>query len=164
MAAVLGQTEISVKKTGQACTVPNNNIAKLMYYFNCVCSCVEPDQSPTIRRLRDYENYVRLSSDEEAQLLAICLTLSPDKLVGTVLFPADDCGSRSNEFLELSAVSTKLVVAESLVVGGQSKKIKKIMMFTKRWLETYYIEPLRSIERSLRPPPRPQPKSDCIIL
>ena len=157
-AALLGKTEISVKKFGQACTVPNNAVAKLMYYFNCICVCVEPDQSATIRRLRDYNNYASLSSDEEAQLIALCLTLSPDKLMGTVLFPVDDCGDSSNEFLELSAVSTRLVVAESLLIGGQRRRIKKIMMLTETWMERNYIEPLRSI--ICRPPARPQIRYD----
>lgn len=67
-AALLGKTEISIKATGQKCTVPDNPIAKLMYYFNCVCSCIEFDNNPTIRCLRDYENYASLSSDEEAQV------------------------------------------------------------------------------------------------
>lgn len=68
--------------------------------------------------------YASLSRDEEAQLLAVCLALSPDKLIGTILFPSDDCGEFSNQFLELSAVSTNLVVSESVVIGGQRKRIK----------------------------------------
>ena len=117
MAAVLGRTEIAVQKIGGTCTVLNNDIANLMYYFNSVCSCIEPDNSDTIRRLRNYDNYASLSRDEEAQLLALCLALSPDKLIGSVLFPSEDYGGSSNKFLELSAVSTNLVVAESFVVG-----------------------------------------------
>ena len=170
MAAVLGKTEISVKDTTKPCTIPSNNIAKLMYYFNSVCSCIEPDNSDTVRRLRNYSNYASLSHDEEAQLLALCLTLSPDKLIGSVLFPADDCGDYSNKFLELSAVSTNMVVADSFVIGGQRKKIQKIMMFQKSWLENYYLNPLKSIvERRQapairQPPPRRQNDSSCVIL
>ena len=167
MAAVLGKTEISVKAVGSSTTIPNNDIAKLMYYFHCVCCCVEPDADATIRRLRDYKNnYSRLSRDEEAQLLAICLTLSPDKLIGTILFPSDNCGDSTNEFLELSAVSTKLVVAESLVIGGQSKKIQKVMLFQKSWMEKFYIDPLGAVIRSRRPPPPRRQQSDdsCVIL
>ncbi len=164
MAAFMGATEISVKKTGQSCTVPNDDFAKLMYYFNSVCSCIsDPDNSYTIRRLRDYENYSSLSSDEKGQLLTICLTLSPDKLIGTIFFPSD-CGDSSNEFLEVSAVSTKLVVAESLVIGEKSKKIKKIMLFEKSWMERNFINPLRSIGTSHRPPPRRRQDNSCIIL
>ena len=170
MAAVLGKTEISVKDTSTSCTVPNNDIAKLMYYFKCVCSCIEPDDSDTIRRLKNYNNYASLSRDEEAQLLALCLALSPDKLIGSVLLPSEDCGGSSNKFLELSAVSTNLVVADSFVVGGQRKKIQKIMMFEKSWIENNYINPLKSIVQRRQapairqPPPRRQNDSSCVIL
>ena len=135
---------MEIKKTGVTCTVPDNPKAKLMYYFNCVCSCVEPGNDSTIRRLRDYNNYWSLSNEEEAQLLTLCLALSHDKLCGSVFFPAEDLDS-ANEFYEVSAVSTRLVVAESLLIGGQQKKVQSIMMFKKSWIEYYYINPITSI-------------------
>ena len=163
MAAFMGRTEVKVRETGHKVTVPNNDIAKLMYYIDCVCSCIEPDDSSTISRLRDYKNYDRLSSDEETQLLALCLALSPEKLTGTIFHPATDCGDFNNKFLELSAVKTNLLVTESLVIGGHRRKILKIMMYEKVWVEKYYINPLSSIERSRRRPP-PRQSDDCIIL
>ena len=124
-----------------------------MYYFNCVCSCIEADDDYTTRRLRDYKNYSSLSSQEEAQLLILCLALSPDKLVGSIFFPAsdDELDGCSNEFYELSAVSTRVIVSQSLLVGGQQKKVRKIMKFKKSWIENNFINPLRSIERGQRP-------------
>ena len=166
---------MEIKKTGVSCTVPDNPKAKLMYYFNCVCSCVEPGNDSTIRRLRDYDNYWSLSNEEEAQLVILCLALSPDKLLGSVFFPAEDLDS-ANEFYKVSAVSTRMVVAESLLIGGQQKKVQSIMMFKKSWIEYYYINPLMSIERdsssrralpSSRPPPGQQESSwysYCTIL
>jgi len=167
MAAIMGRTEIKVKDTTVSANVPNNDIAKLMYYIHCVCCCIEPDDNSTISRLRDYQNYHRLSSDEEAQLLALCLALSPDKLIGTIFHPADDCGEYTGRFLELSAVKTDLLVTESVVIGGHRRRILKIFMFQKVWMENNYINPLLSIQRRLRPPPPPRPQQrddSCIIL
>ena len=142
MAAILGRREIQIKKTGQTVTIPGDPIAKLMYYLDCVCSCVEADDDYSIRCLRDYSNYSRLSDEEEAKLLILCLALSPDKLIGTVFFPNDDLDC-NNEFFELSSVNTKLVVAESLLIGGQQKSVRKIMMFKMAWIEKFYLDPLR---------------------
>ena len=180
MAAVIGSTQIHLKKTGSATTVPDNPIARLMYYFNCVCSCIEADDDYSTRRLRNYSNYSALSSEEEAQLLIFCLALSPDKLIGSIFFPAsddEDFDGCNNEFFELSAVSTRLLVSESLLVGGQQKKVRKIMKFKKSWMEKNFLDPLRSIQRGQRPassrpalpsPPRrppPQRSNDsCAIL
>ena len=149
------RVQVHVKPTGVRVTIPNDPIAKLMYYFDCVCSCIEPDSSDTIRHLRDYANYHWLTSDERAQLLVMCRALSPDKLIGTIFHPTDDCGEYANQLLELSAIKTDMVVTDSLLVGGQRKKIQKIMIFKKSWMEDYYIEPLRSIQRSSQPPPPP---------
>ena len=161
MAVAIGKTDVKVKSFGEQVIVPSSDFAKLMYYFDCVCTCVKPDADATIRRLRDYRNGAHLSRDDEARLLSLCLTLSPDKLIGTIMFPSDDCGGYDNEFLEVSAVSTKLVVAESLVIGGQSKKIQRVMLYRKSWMEENYLDPLRSIVRSRTPPPR---SDSCVIL
>ena len=174
MAAILGRREIQIKKTGHTVTIPDDPIAKLMYYLNCVCSCVEADDDYSIRRLKDYSNYSRLSDEEEAKLLILCLALSPDKLIGSVFFPNDDLDC-NNEFFELSSVNTKLVVAESLLIGGQQKSVRKIMMFKMAWIEKFYLDPLRSYQNRqrairsppvVRSPPRRQRSNDssCVIL
>ena len=156
MAAVIGSTQLRVKKIGSSTTIPDNPTAKLMFYFNCVCTCIEADDDYITRRLQNYNNYSSLSSQEEAQLLILCLALSPNKLIGSIFLPAsdnEDFGGSTNRFYELimSAVSTKVLVSQSLLVGGQQKKVRKIMKFKKSWIEKYYINPLRSIERRQRP-------------
>ena len=154
MAAVIGSTQLRVKKIGSSTTIPDNPTAKLMFYFNCVCTCIEADDDYTTRRLQNYNNYSSLSSQEEAQLLILCLALSPNKLIGSIFLPAsdnEDFGGSTNRFYELSAVSTRVLVSQSLLVGGQQRKVRKIMKFKKSWIEKYYINPLRSIERRQRP-------------
>ena len=169
LAAHMGRLQISMKRTSVKTTVPNDPIAKLMYYFNCVCYCVEADSSDTVKRLKDYSNYHRLTSEERAQLLVLVLALSPDKLIGTIFHPSNDCGEDSNNaFFELSAVKTDLVVTEHLLIGGQRKQIRKIMKFKKVWIERNYLEPLQEIQRSSRPqlraPPPRQSDDSCTIL
>ena len=107
--------------------------------------------------------------EERAQLLVLVLALSPDKLIGTIFHPSNDCGEDSiNAFFELSAVKTDLVVTEHLLIGGQRKQIRKIMKFKKVWIERYYLEPLQEIQRSSRPqlraPPPRQSDDSCTIL
>ncbi len=165
MAVMLGKTEIGIKKIGTTATVPNSPVAKLMYYFHCVCYCVEAEEDYETRRLRDYTNYQRLTSEEEAKLLVLCLALSPDKLIGTIFIPSDDIPS-SNEFFELSSVSTQMVVTDSLLIGGQRKKVQKIMMLKMSWLENYYLEPLKKFAERRRPAIRSPPrlaKKKCVI-
>ena len=167
--AMLDRTQIGIKKTGTTCSVPNSPVAKMSYYFNCVCACVEADEDYEIRRLKNWENYYSLSDEEETKLFVLCLALSPDKLIGTVFIPSEDIDS-ANEFFELSAVNTRMVVTDSLVVGGQRKRVRKIMMFKKSWLENNYLEPMKeyaergSRRQAIRAPPPRQRNDDCVIL
>ena len=167
--AMLDRTQIQIKKTGSSCSVPNSPIAQMSYYLNCVCACIEADDDYEIRRLRNWENYYNFTNEEEAKLFVLCLALSPDKLIGAVFIPSEDIDSQ-NEFYELSAVNTRMLVTDSLVVGGQRKRVRKIMMFKKVWLESSYLEPMKeyaernSRRRAIRAPPRRQNSSDCVIL
>ena len=156
------RTEVGIRRAGHSVTVPDNPIAKLMYYLDCALCCVDDSNDSDLRRLRNYKNYSSLTYYEEDKVFILCLALSPDKLIGTIFIPNEEMG-KSNQFLELSAVSTNLLVSQSLLVGGQRKSVQKIMMFKKRWIENYYLNPLQSCQRQrqrpaitfTRPTPRP---------
>ena len=96
----------------------------------------------------------------------LCLALSPDKLIGAIFIPSEEI-PYDNDFYEVSAVSTRMVVTESILVGGQRKRIRKVMMFRKCWIEENYLEPMKTLverRRAIqRPPPRRQETSSCII-
>ena len=148
MAAILEREQLLIKPTGYDTTIPNSPVAKLMYYFHCVCCCVADSDDPSIQRLRAYKtNYTSLSSAEKSALLTLCLALSPDKQINSVFFLNEDING-VNKFFEVSAVSTKLLVSESLLIGGQRKRVQKIMMFKKEWIERYYLQPLKSFVES----------------
>ena len=167
MAALsVGRTEIGIKEFGSGVIVPTTPVAKLMYYFHCVCSCLEIEQDAEIRRLKNYQNQSSLSSEDEEKLIVLCLALSPDKLIGAIFIPSEDI-PYDNDFYEVSAVSTRMVVTESILVGGQRKRIRKVMMFRKCWIEENYLEPMKVLverRRAIqRPPPPRRETSSCTI-
>ena len=153
----MGRTEIGIRRTGHSTTIPDDPKAKLMYYLDCVLSCVDDSDDSDLRRLRDFRNYWHLTDEEEAKVVVLCLALSPDKLIGTVFILNEDLDC-SNEFFELSAVSTNLLVSESLLVGGQRKRVQKIMMFKKCWIENNYLNPLQLYQEQWQRPVRPAPR------
>jgi hypothetical protein len=86
MALAFCKNELEIKRTGQRATVPDNDIAKLMYYLKCVCTTIDCNNDPEIQRFTNYSNWHRLSVDEQRQLLVLCYTFSPDVFDGKVSF------------------------------------------------------------------------------
>ena len=150
MAAVLMRERVGLEKTGKPCTVPNNRRAQIMYYLNCVSHVLELKDS-NIRRLTNYSQYSSLSNDEETQLLYLAVLLSPDELIGKVFFPSDElCGDRNNTFYELSKVRSTFAVSSSVFIGGEQKRVTKIMTFKRVWMTNNYIEPLKALNQRRR--------------
>ena len=148
MAAFVGE-RVRIRDTTVNASVPQNPKAKLMYYLKCVASVIQLDD-PALSRLQNYQSYYSLSEEETDALLALVILLSPDELIGKVFFPSEDCGGRTNQFLELSAVSHMLAVANNIVIGGERKRVGKIMFFQRSWMETYYLTPIRSFQDRLQ--------------
>ena len=147
MAALVSE-RVGIKKTGVKVTVPDNPKAKLMYYLDCVAVVIQLDD-PGLRRLRNHQNYYLLNDAETDALLALVLLFSPDELLGKVFFPSEDCGGFNNQFYELSAVSHMLAVADNIVIGGERKRVSKIMFFQRSWMDDNYFTPIRSFQGRL---------------
>ena len=143
MAAVFDRTEIGLRQTGFTVSIPNHPKARLMYYLNCMCQVLAIDDEGGIETLTDYRNYYTLDEIETDLLVYLCAALSPDVLMGKCIFPHEElCGELNNQFFELSEVTTSLAATEHIIIGGQSRKVKKIMTFKMSWLEDNYIEPM----------------------
>ena len=148
MAAFVGE-RVRIRDTTVSVSVPQNPKAKLMYYLNCVATVIQLDD-PALSRLKNYQSYYSLSEGETDALLALVILLSPDELIGKVFFPSEDCGGRTNQFLELSAVSHMLAVANNIVIGGERKRVGKIMFFQRSWMENNYLTPIMSFQDRLQ--------------
>jgi hypothetical protein len=162
MAVAGSRLQVEVKDVSVSASIPNNPTAKLMYYFNCVCYCIEPDDNYAVRRFRNCSNYHDLTRQEKIQLLDLCITLSPSKLDG-MIFHREESMNGSNRFLKLSATKTGIIATESLLIGGQSKKIVNIMQYKNSWMENNYYTPVRELRHNLSASTRSS-NDDCNIL
>ena len=163
MAAIV-QAKVGIKETGETASVPDHPKAKLMYYLHCVITVLKLRDS-NIDGLTDYNNYRGLSEPQTDALLRLVSVLSPGELKGKVFFQNEDLGT-GNTFFELEHVANALALSGTVVVGGQSKRVAKIMMYKANWLQRNYIQPMKSYERRLGRIRRGQPgwERDCTIL
>ena len=145
---IASREEVGIRRTSQTVQVPDNPKAKLMYYLNSVCCVLEIGGD--IRGLRDYRNFGYLTQLETDALLKLVVVLSPDELIGKVFFPSDAlCGNSGNAFYELSHVNHMLAVSNSVIVGGQRKRVAKIMTYKMSWIHYYYLQPIQSYQYRL---------------
>jgi hypothetical protein len=151
MAVFFQKNEVELKRTGHTVTVPDNDVARLMYYLNCVCEAVQCEQDSEIRRFTNYSDWASLSVDGQKVLLALCYTFSPDTLDDKVFFHSDAlCGDSRNEFYEINQVRHQLLAAESIVIAGQTRRVNKIMTYRMEWLEINYLIPMQGLVQKLR--------------
>jgi len=141
MALSFQQNEIGIKKIGVTANVPQNPFAKLMYYLGCVGSVLEI--SDEFGELIKYERYYALTLDEKKKLITLCYLFSPDVLIDKCWFESPNMDD-SNDFLELTHVKNTLVCAESIMIGGRNRRVAKIMLFKRSWLQNNYLTPMRS--------------------
>ena len=159
MAVSFGRHQIGFERTGQTATVPDNDTAKLMYYLQCVCTTIDCNNEPEIRRFTDYSKWYNLSTDEQQELFALCYALSPDVFNNKVFFQSDAlCADSSNEFYEISQISSQIVAARSIVVAGQTRRVNKIMTYKMFWMRKYYLEPMQRLAQRFT-----KKKSRCTI-
>lgn len=91
MALVLNRNRVGVENTSTTVGVPENPLARLMYYLNCMCTVLSL-QEPNIMRLIDYDNFFDLADEEKVLLLLLCAKLNPVALKGQCLFHDEDVG------------------------------------------------------------------------
>jgi hypothetical protein len=150
MAVIIGRNEVNVKKTTRPMTIPSNDTARMMYYLSCVCNVIDCDRDEDIRRLTNYANWARLSTDERRPLLVLCYTFSPDVFGDKVFFHREElCVQFSNEFYTINQMRHRLVAVESIIIAGRERQVNKIMTYKMSWMRMYYLEPMPRLARQL---------------
>lgn len=179
MAIVVGRNEVGVKRVGQVVSIPDHDVARLMYYLSCVCNAIDCNQDEDIRRFTNYAYWFRLSAEEQRLLVLLCYTFSPDNFEGKVFFHSEElCVDCGNEFYEIRQIRDRLVAVESIIIAGRTHHVSQIMTYKMHWMQRNYIEPMQRLARqfaaaqaSERQPLRSLPSSSssddgccCIIL
>ncbi|CAF3619824.1 unnamed protein product [Rotaria socialis] len=128
--AVFGTDEYEFKMFGTTVTVPNADIAKIMHYLDCICTVIDYNDND-INRYRKYSNWANMSNYEDRLIYLLALALSPDELE--------------------DKIKNLLVVAPSIIIGGRSRQVKKIMTYEPIWLQRNYYEPMLRLQRRFSP-------------
>jgi hypothetical protein len=116
-----------------------------MYYINCVCTVIDYNDG-NIQRYRNYSNWANMSDEEDWLIFVLGLALAPNEWEGKVFFNRPDlCPEASNEFYEIGEVRNEFFVVQSIVIGGQQRRVKNIMTYKQSWMENNFYEPIRNL-------------------
>ena len=148
--ALLGQVKLNLKYTSSSLTVPNDDRARLMYYLNCLCSVLKLGDNADINRLRRFQNYFLSRSDRDL-LIRLCFLLRPGVLLNKCIFKNDRmCGNSGNKFFDIEQVRDRLLIAGNIIIGGQNRRVTKIMTFKLEWLDRNWTEPMKALLETQR--------------
>ncbi|CAF4112057.1 unnamed protein product [Rotaria sp. Silwood2] len=107
-----GNTEYDFTMFGETVNVPNADIARIMYYLDCVCTVIDYNDND-IRRYRNYLNWRNMSDEEDRFIFLLALALSPDELEDKVFFNAPSlCPDSNNQFYEIGQVRNQLMIVQ----------------------------------------------------
>jgi hypothetical protein len=148
--AFIQRKEIDVKEYGNDVTVAENDVAKLMYYLNCVCRVVDCKDDRELGRFIDYHNWASLSITDQKRLLALCYTFSPDVFEDKVFFQSETlCRGAPNRLYEISQVRHQVLAVSNIIVAGRDRQVNKIMAYTMPWMHYVYLQPMKGLIESL---------------
>ena len=134
-----------IKATGQTASVPNDDVARLMYYFKCVVSVINYSG---IDKLTNYKNYRSLTVDDMVLLFQLVLIFNPEIFLKAKIFILDEDllpYGKDNEFYQLTDERIGLYVDDQIAIGGRTVKVLKVMVCNENWLIRNYYMPWKNL-------------------
>ena len=139
---------MEIKLVERNLAIPDNNIAKLMYYLDCLVNIIDLDDGTVnLDRLTDYEHYYNLTEEEQKMVAGLCIVSNPEALeqfslllVKPELLP----NGSGNEFFDIKDPRLGVEVPEEVTFAETPVKVLKVMVCTEEWIDKYYTQPAQS--------------------
>ena len=143
---MLGNVQNSrVYAFGERTSVPNDNVAKLMYYLYCVDIVINYNE---IDRLTDYQNYDLLTKDDMVELFKLVLLFNPKIFIDAGIFIIDESllpYDLDNQFYKITDERIGIYVNDEIMIGGRNVKVLKVMACNEDWLMRNYFTPWENL-------------------
>ena len=118
---------VKVRTFGERTSVPDDDVAKLMYYLSCVDTVINYNE---IDRLSDYQNYDSLSVEDLTELFKLVILFNPEIFVEAGIFILDESllpYDLDNQFFEITDERIGIHVNNEIFIGGRSVKVLKVI-------------------------------------
>ena len=140
-----GEDNISIIPIGERTTVPNDDVARLMYYLSCVDTVINYQG---IDKLSDFRNYKRLTHDDMIVLFKLVLLFNPEIFLNAKIFilqiePLPN--GADNQFFEITNERIGIHINNQILIGGRTVRVMKFMVCNPAWLMRNYYKPWKNI-------------------
>ena len=142
MSASLGYNKIRIKDSSVKATIPNNDVARLMYYLKSVSTVLKYNG---FAKYTNYNNYNNLSNREVNEVIQLATIFNPVILMKAKVFIPKEDLDMDNRFFEITDESLNIHAIRQIVIGGITTKVLKIMVFKFNWLNNNYFFPLKRL-------------------
>ena len=142
MCASLGFNKIRIKDDSVKTTVPDNDVARLMYYLKCVSTVLN---YKGFSQYTNYNKYYNLSRKEVNEVIQLANLFNPVILMRAKVFiPKEDLDT-GNRFFKITDESMNFHAIRQIVIVGITTKVLSIMLFKFSWLNKNYFLPLKRL-------------------
>ena len=157
MQANLGYNKFTVKDNSVDINIPDNDVARLMYYLQCVSSVLKYNG---FSQYTNYNAYYLLSNEDKINLLKLAIIFNPDIMMKVGVFVKHEDLDLGNRFFEITDEEMKIHANREIVIGGIRTNVLKIMFFKSSWADRNYYSPKsRLTEEILNPNKKTRRKS-----
>ncbi len=146
MSATLGMNKVNVQMFGETTQVPNDIVAKLMYYLNCVTVVIDYQKNNI---LTDYKHYYDLSAEQIAAVFEFGILFDPKIFINAGVFIVDSKllpYDSDNQFYKITDEKIGVHVNQNFMIGGKEVKVLNVMACNDSWLSRFYYAPIREIK------------------
>ena len=144
MSAFFNEDRLRVESIGETVTIPNNDIARLMYYLSCVDTVISYDEDI----LSDYQHYYLLTPNQKEVLIKLVEIFKPQIFIAAGIFILDQSlipEGFNNEFYKITDQRIGIHINQEIMIGGRYVRVLKVMACDITWLNKYYYTPLKNI-------------------
>ena len=145
----------SIIPIGERTTVPDDDVARLMYYLSCVDAVINYQ---VIDKLSDFRNYQRLTVEDMTALFKLVLLFNPEIFLDANIFIlqiAPLSNGLDNQFYEITNERIGIHINNQILIGGRTVRVMKFMVCNPTWLMRNYYRPWKNIyemAKNYKPP------------
>jgi len=129
--------------------VPADNIAHLMFYLDCLNTCLDHIID---NDLTNYKNYENLTPKDKSRVVVLADLLNLHLLMGKVIFALNNkhraLHGSGYQFYNIrdatSIIKLDKKLEETIDIEGQAVFINKILVVSDIWLSSNYMDPMKA--------------------